>query len=187
MITAPTSDESAHAEAPVLCCHCGSELEPGRRTRRCKKCCSKYSRIHTQRQRLKALSSFVDACAESRDIERVAAICKVTIRRLGGLSGLSQLWADQINEAAKTKRGRGFVLDSIVALTHLMEIAEKPKPAPVPNWRELDDAELDTTIAEMQTEAVLNLIGEHPEIIFTAARALGWRVTPPGAETAAVR
>jgi len=112
------------------------------RTGRCKRCDAVYMQAYRRRRRDEMLGQFAVQLRQQRSPHRATALAGAMTLRFGGVDGFARAWKDQLDAAAAAGPGSKFVLDSLRAITRLIEVCSRQEP----DYSEWSDEDLETEL-----------------------------------------
>jgi hypothetical protein len=105
-------------------------------------------------RRAEMLGQFAVQLRQQRSPYRARALASAMTFRFGGVEGLARTWKDQFDAAAAAEPGSKFVLDSLRAITRLIEVCSRQQPE-CPEWSDEDlETELRALLASIRDEEV---------------------------------
>jgi len=116
----------------------GSDARVGR----CRRCDASYMRGYRRRRRAEKLGAFAVQVRQQRSPYRALALASAMTHRFGGTDGFSREWKKQFDAAAAAGPGSKFVLDSLRAITRLIEVCSRQEP----DYSEWSDEDLETEL-----------------------------------------
>jgi hypothetical protein len=135
-IIMPTSSASATTPTTKTCYSCGETFPldqfrlrkagQERRMGNCRQCFNRSMRIYRQVRQLRHIDKFNAAIRREFDLRKVAALCKAMLSRFGGLDEFCTAWKAHLDAAPPGSRA---AFDSLMAMLHLIEIADPKRPS----------------------------------------------------------
>lgn len=165
------------------CIGCGRDLpldqfpirvvgHPARRSK-CRPCLAKYMRTYRAGKRSRSLRQVTSALAQAETHAKAETLLAQGYRHFGGVHGFAREWFAQYDAARSQAPGSRLVLNTLIAIARLGEVAEASLPKR--DVSQFSDEELEQDLQDHTLQYLL----AHPEIVLCAARRLGWSVVPP--------
>jgi len=116
----------------------GSDARVGR----CRGCDAGYMRQYRAERRAKMLGQFAVQLGQQRPPHRARALASAMTLRFGGVEAFARAWKQQLDAAAAAGPGSKFILDSLRAITRLIEVCSRQEP----DYSQWSDEDLETEL-----------------------------------------